>query len=48
MDIPGGTFVQPTLLFGGGRTRVRVSDRLFVGGTGIRSVISAGMEVGAK
>jgi hypothetical protein len=48
MDIPGGAFVQPTLLFGEGRARLRLSDRIFVGGKGILSVISAGMEVGAK
>jgi hypothetical protein len=47
MDIPGGTFVQPILLFGEGRGRLRISDRLFVGGKGIQSVISVGMEVGA-
>jgi hypothetical protein len=48
MDIPGGTFVQPVLLFGAGRARLRVSDRVFLKGTGIRSVMSAGMEVGAQ
>jgi hypothetical protein len=48
MDIPGGTFVQPVLLFGAGRARVRVSDRVFFKGTGIRSVMSAGMELGAQ
>jgi hypothetical protein len=48
LEIPGGTFVQPTLLFGSGPARVRVSDRLFLGGTGIRSVISAGMELGGR
>lgn len=48
MDIPGGPFVQPTLLFGAGRVRFRVSDRVFVGGKGIRSVMSAGMELGAQ
>ena len=50
IDIPGGAFVQPTLVFGQGRgrARLRVSDRLFVTGEGIRSVISAGMEFGGR
>jgi hypothetical protein len=48
MSIPGGTFVQPTILLGDGPTRFRISDRAFVGGTGIRSVLSAGMELGAR
>lgn len=48
MDIPGGSFVQPVLLFGAGRTRLRVSDRVFLKGTGIRSVMSVGMELGAQ
>jgi hypothetical protein len=48
MDIPGGTFVQPTLLFGAGRARLRLSDRVFVGGKGITSVMSVGMELGAQ
>lgn len=46
ISIDGGTFVQPTITFGEGRTRLRVSDRYFVGGNGIRSVISAGVELG--
>jgi hypothetical protein len=48
MTIPGGAFVQPTMVFGDGVTRVRISDRAFVNGTGIQSVISAGMELGAR
>lgn len=48
MSIPGGTFVQPMLLFGAGHARLRVSDRVFLKGTGIRSVVSAGMEIGAR
>ena len=48
VEIPGGSFVQPTFLFGAGRARLRVSDRLFMGGSGIRSVISVGIEAGAK
>jgi hypothetical protein len=48
IDIPGGTFVQPVLLYGAGRARLRLSDRLFVGGKGITAVMSAGMELGAQ
>jgi hypothetical protein len=48
MDIPGGSFVQPTLMFGAGRARLRLSDRVFVGGKGIRSVMSVGAELGAQ
>jgi hypothetical protein len=48
MDIPGGSFVQPVLLFGTGRARFRMSDRVFVGGKGITSVISGGIELGAQ
>jgi hypothetical protein len=48
MDIPGGTFVQPVLLMGAGRARLRLSDRVFVGGKGIRSVMSVGVELGAQ
>jgi len=48
IDIPGGAFVQPTLVFGQGRARLRVSDRYFLSGEGIRSVISAGMELGGR
>jgi hypothetical protein len=48
IDIPGGTFVQPVLLFGAGRARFRLSDRVFVGGKGITSVMSVGMELGAQ
>lgn len=48
LEVPGGAFVQPTLVFGQGRTRLRVSDRVFVGGEGIQSVISAGMEFGGR
>ena len=48
MSIPGGTFVQPVLLFGAGRTRLRLADRVFLKGTGIRSVMSGGMELGAQ
>jgi len=49
IDIPGGAFVQPTLLLGrAGRARVRVSDRYFVTGEGMRSVISLGLELGGR
>jgi hypothetical protein len=46
ISIDGGTFVQPTIVFGEGRTRMRVSDRSYLGGKGIRNVISAGVEMG--
>jgi hypothetical protein len=48
MDIPGGTFVQPVVLMGTGRARLRLSDRVFVGGKGILSIMSVGMELGAQ
>lgn len=46
--VPGGSFVQPTLVFGEGSSRLRVSDRYYLNGTGMRSVISAGVEFGAR
>jgi hypothetical protein len=48
IDVPGGSFVQPTILFGEGTTRVRVSDRYYVGGKGLRSIISLGVELGGR
>jgi hypothetical protein len=35
-------------VFGQGRARLRVSDRYFLSDEGIRSVISAGMELGGR
>ena len=48
VEIPGGTFVQPVMLFGAGRARLRLSDRIFTDAKGITSVISAGVELGAQ
>ena len=48
ITVEGGSFVQPTLVFGDGSTRLRVSDRYYTGGKGIRSVISAGVELGGR
>jgi hypothetical protein len=42
LDIPGGAFVEPTLLFGRRSLRLRVTDRVYLGGDGMRSVISFG------
>ena len=42
LDIPGGAFVEPTLLLGRRSLRLRVSDRVYLGGDGMRSVISVG------
>lgn len=48
LDMPGGAWVEPSLLVGLGRRSVRgrVTNRIFLGGDGMRSVISAGAEVG--
>ncbi|HEX5970496.1 MAG TPA: hypothetical protein VFY85_01135, partial [Gemmatimonadaceae bacterium] len=48
LDIPGGAFVEPVLLFGRGSTRLRASDRTYVGGDGMRSVISVGLELQSR
>jgi len=48
LDIPGGVFAEPMLLLGGGNMRLRVTDRMFVGGDGMRSVISLGAEFQAR
>jgi hypothetical protein len=48
IKVPGGSFVQPTLVFGEGAARFRVSDRLYMGGEGMKSVISLGMELGGR
>jgi hypothetical protein len=48
ITIAGGSFVQPTLVFGEGKARMRVSDRYFTGGKGIRSVYSLGLELGGR
>ena len=45
LHIPGGAFVEPLLLLGQGSIRLRVSDRMYLGGDGMRSVISLGAEL---
>ena len=45
LHIPGGAFVEPLLLLGRGSARLRMSDRMYVAGDGMRSVISLGAEL---
>jgi hypothetical protein len=45
LDIPGGAFVEPALLLGGRNARLRVSDRVYLGGDGMRNVISVGADL---
>lgn len=45
LSIPGGAFVEPTVLFGRRQVRGRVTDRMYFGGSGMQNVISAGIEV---
>jgi hypothetical protein len=42
LDIPGGAFVEPTLLLGRRDLRLRMSDRVYLTGDGMRSVVSLG------
>jgi hypothetical protein len=42
LEIPGGAFVEPSLMLGRRSLRFRVSDRVYLGGDGMRSVISVG------
>ena len=44
MKIPGGGFVEPMLLMRAGRFMIRASDRVYLGGSGMKNVISAGMQ----
>ena len=44
LKIPGGGFVEPTLLLRVRKFMIRASDRVYLGGSGMRSVISAGMQ----
>ena len=48
LDIPGGAFVEPMLMFGRGNAQLRVVDRFYLTGDGMRSVISAGLEFTAR
>ena len=45
LDIPGGAFVEPTLLLGRRNVRLRASDRVYLGGDGMRSVIAVGVDL---
>ena len=45
LDIPGGTFVEPTLLLGRRNIRLRMSDRVYLAGDGMRSVIAFGADL---
>ena len=44
LKIPGGAFVEPTLLLRVRKFMLRATDRVYLGGDGMRSVISAGMQ----
>ncbi|NUS98769.1 MAG: hypothetical protein HOQ11_15310, partial [Gemmatimonadaceae bacterium] len=44
LKIPGGGFVEPTLLLRVRKFMIRATDRVYLGGDGMRSVISAGMQ----
>ena len=44
MSIPGGGFVEPMLLVRAGKFMLRASDRVYLGGNGMKSLISAGMQ----
>jgi hypothetical protein len=44
LKIPGGAFVEPTLLLRVRKFMIRATDRVYMGGDGMRSVISAGMQ----
>ena len=48
IDIPGGAFVQPTLLVGGEGARLRLAQRQYLTGDGIRFVSSLGVELGGR
>jgi hypothetical protein len=45
LDIPGGAFVEPTLSLGRRRARFRASSRLYLGGEGMRTVLSVGADL---
>jgi hypothetical protein len=48
IKVSAGGFVQPTLLFGEGSSRLRISDRHYLDSKGIRDVISVGLEIGGR
>ena len=47
LKIPGGAFVEPNLVVGGGALRLRVSDRIYTG-DGMKSMILVGGEYSPK
>ena len=44
LKIPGGGFVEPMLLVRAGKFMIRAGDRVYLGGDGMRSLISAGLQ----
>ena len=44
LDIPGGAFVEPTLMFGRRAVRFRMTDRVYLTGDGMRNIVSAGID----
>jgi len=44
LKIPGGAWAEPTMLFGTRALKLRLTDRIYLGGDGMRSVISVGGE----
>ena len=44
LKIPGGGFVEPMLLVRVRKVMIRASDRVYMGGNGMRSMISAGVQ----
>jgi hypothetical protein len=44
LDVPGGAFVEPTLLVGRRNARLRVTDRVYLDGKGMQSIISVGLD----
>lgn len=48
LDIPGGGFVEPVLVFGRRTVRFRVSDRVYLGGEGMVNVVSIGADLNPR
>jgi hypothetical protein len=44
LKIPGGGFVEPTLLVGRRNARFRASDRVYLDGKGMQNIISVGVD----
>ena len=45
LSIPGGAFVEPMAVFGRGNARLRMTDRVYLAGNGMRNVMSMGAEL---